>query len=86
MTPTDPATIPGRNCAPPANPEWWFPPEGNTTLQRRATKNCRGCVALETCLAWALHHEAGKPRSARSGIYGGLTPPQRARLQERGAA
>lgn len=80
MTITDPATIPGRNCAPPADPEAWFPPDSNISEQRRATVHCHGCPALTVCLEWAMHHEAGRPRSARTGVYGGLTSAQRARL------
>ena len=45
-----------------------------------AARMCRACPAREQCLAEALLHEAGKTTSGRYGIWGGLTPKQRAHM------
>jgi WhiB family redox-sensing transcriptional regulator len=74
----DPGTIPGRGC------EGIDPDELFTTSvaeQRRIAKTvCTGCPALDVCLEWALAFEAGVGHSGRAGIYGGLTPRQRAKV------
>jgi WhiB family transcriptional regulator, redox-sensing transcriptional regulator len=53
----------------------WFPEKGGSTAQAKAI--CRACEVRAECLEYALeHHE-------HWGIWGGLSGPQRRRLQRR---
>jgi hypothetical protein len=70
---------PGRNCAN-GDTEAWFPPRTDTRATRQATALCNGCPVISECLEYALNAEAGIGKSGRDGIYGGMTPTERARL------
>lgn len=63
-------------------PELFFPVLGEAEGQVRIAKwVCRrACPVRDECLADALRHEAGKHAHDRHGIWGGLTPSERARL------
>lgn len=83
--PDAPAT-PSRTPPPPkpgqtpcqADPDLWHSDQPDE--QQVAARACQGCPVREQCLAEALLHEAGKTTSGRYGIWGGLTPKQRARM------
>ena len=64
---------------------WWHPDDGTYTprSQSVARNICGTCPIQTACLAWALHVEAATPGS-RWGMYGGLTPDERAELARRG--
>ena len=70
---------PDRNCAN-GDLEAWFPPRNDTRANREAAALCNGCPVITACLEYAMTVEAGMGASGRDGIYGGLTPPERARL------
>lgn len=55
------------------DPDLFFPERGTST--REAKEVCRGCVARERCLAYAL------ARVERFGIWGGLSERERKRLR-----
>lgn len=65
-------------------PEHIFFPEsgGTATIARRI---CAVCPVRLDCLNTALDAESGVSRRNRYGIYGGLTPDQRARLARKAA-
>lgn len=66
------------------SPDDWFPPKGGSIDRPRAI--CRQCPVRRQCLAYAMEIEAGEAAIHRHGIWGGLTPRQRARLAEGEAA
>lgn len=59
------------------NPDMWFPTEGEG--YRRPKAICAACPVTAECLAWAMDNETSTSW-ARFGMYGGLTPDQRADL------
>ena len=63
------------------DPELWFRLD-KTLTDRDATKLavaiCSTCPVREACLAQALKDEGGVSVTGRHGIFGGLTPEQRA--------
>lgn len=58
------------------DPEAWFPPPGGSAPVARAL--CQTCPAIDPCLEAALDFEGTVNRLGRFGIWGGLTPQQRA--------
>jgi hypothetical protein len=75
----DPATVPGRNCAD-LDPDLFFPAANDLKGLRAAKRLCHGCPALVECLEFALALERGTGHSGRSGVFGGTTPRQRAKI------
>lgn len=72
-----PTPKPGRTpCQ--ADPDLWH--SDHLDEQHHAARACQGCPVREQCLAEAMLHEAGKTTSGRHGIWGGLTPKQRAHM------
>ena len=57
------------------DPDLFFPERGAST--REAKEVCRGCVAREDCLEFALVN------SEKFGIWGGLSERERRRLRRR---
>ena len=57
------------------NPELWFPHESDPPDEARAI--CSLCPVRAECLAFAVANDV------RHGMWGGLTPAQRSRLQPR---
>lgn len=56
----------------------WDEPGGDDALE--AVRICNtACTVREACLADAMEREAGSGPEHRGGIWGGLTPKQRAR-------
>lgn len=55
------------------DPESFFPEKGGST--RDAKRTCRSCEVRAECLEYALETDE------RFGIYGGLSPEQRRRIQ-----
>ena len=71
------------------NPDAWYSPNvinrgggGNRSLARAL---CAPCGHRGDCVAAAMRAEAGKPVGERHGVWGGLLPVERARL-DRGEA
>lgn len=58
------------------DPEAWFPPPGGSAPIARAL--CQTCPAIAPCLEAALTFERDTKRASRFGIWGGLTPTERA--------
>ena len=60
------------------HPDQWFAesPQGHA----EAARLCAGCPIAEQCLAVAMRAERGLGPYSRYGVFGGLTPDQRARL------
>ncbi len=82
-TPTAPAT-PGRwadraLCAQ-ADPDAWFPGNGQRALAATATRICGHCPVRPQCLDYALSG-ADTWAGITTGIWGGTTPQQRAQLR-----
>jgi WhiB family redox-sensing transcriptional regulator len=57
------------------DPDLFFPERGAST--REAKEVCRGCVAREECLEYAITH------SEKFGIWGGLSERERRRIRRR---
>lgn len=57
--------------------DWWYADEtaNGVADMRRAKQVCRGCDVRIECLEWALAHDE------RFGVWGGLSPRQRAGLR-----
>lgn len=67
-------------------PEWWMPDTtGDVNYYRRAKAICATCPIRTRCLADAMRAEASGSDVHRHGLWGGLTPAERATLA-RGAA
>ena len=66
-----PAWVDEALCAQ-TDPEAFYPEKGKPTGQAKAV--CRRCPVREKCLAAALE------RGERFGVWGGLSTPERARL------
>lgn len=68
------------------HPNWYELPGGGglSRTAREAIAVCRLCGVNRECLEFALRVESSEPRKM-SGIYGGLTPQQRATLARRSA-
>lgn len=67
-------------------PDLWFP-DGfvkplHVAQAEEAKGWCRLCPVLAECRSWVMEFEAGKPESGRHGVCAGLTPRQRARLDQ----
>lgn len=77
-----PAWIDEAVCAS-VDAELWFPGKGDTTKPAKAL--CATCPVSAQCLAWAMETEE-QTAGGRFGIYGGLSPRERARLARRSAA
>lgn len=56
----------------------FFPSTGESG--HTARKICAACPVASACLTFALEFEHGLSRQMRSGVYGGLSPYQRAQL------
>jgi WhiB family redox-sensing transcriptional regulator len=69
------------NCAG-TDTEAFFPIETDREGTRVAKSICKGCPVASECLELAMGAESG---TQRHGIYGGLTPRQRADLARRRA-
>jgi WhiB family redox-sensing transcriptional regulator len=64
------------------DPEVFFPPTGD--IAETARNVCKGCEVRLECLAYAMEHEPQwLNRHYRYGVWGGLTPTERARLGDR---
>ena len=62
-----------------ADPDLWFPQVEATGEQRHApVRICGDCPVQDTCLKDAMRREHGLSTRMRFGIWGGLTPTQRA--------
>lgn len=65
------------------NPEHWFPEVGGP-VNTAAKAICRRCPVATKCLDYALDIEGDASQWGRHGIYGGMTPEQRAQLARPG--
>jgi WhiB family redox-sensing transcriptional regulator len=61
------------NCMGVVDPDLFFPERGAST--REAKEVCRGCVAREDCLEYALDN------GEKFGIWGGMSERERRRLR-----
>lgn len=61
-----------------SNPEGWY--SGHPTAIAAAKAVCDTCPEKRECLTMALRAEVGEPVSLRFGIFGGMTPAERAAL------
>lgn len=69
------------------DPELFFADaNGGSAVYEHARVICARCPVRLECLQYALRHEAGHDKSHRYGMYGGLTPGERARLVNRRVA
>lgn len=64
------------------NPNLWFPDPGGPgrAQTRRAKAICHTCPVQTDCLAAAMAAEGALVAARRGGVWGGLTPEERARL------
>ena len=56
------------------DPDLWFP-DSRVTVDAGVVAICRSCPIRRPCLAYALWH-------VEDGVWGGLTPRERERVQE----
>lgn len=59
-----------------ANPEWFFPTPGNTTMTDAAVSLCNKCPVRVKCLTYALETDSAW------GIWGATTEKQRKQIKE----
>jgi hypothetical protein len=73
-------------CRDTINPEAWFR-DGKYAADREDTAAaiaiCRTCPVMDACLERALADEGSRPGGSRFGIFGGLTPKQRGKLDRK---
>lgn len=67
------------------SPDDWFPDgtigQGAKREMEYAASVCRAlCTIRANCLTLAMRCEDGQPAASRHGVFGGLTPSQRAAL------
>ena len=74
-------------CAPfvTAGIDLWFPgeherPDARDRRVQDAKDVCAGCPVRDACLAYAMDREGSRHAHLRGGIYGGLTPEERASI------
>ncbi|VXB24063.1 WhiB family transcriptional regulator [Citricoccus sp. K5] len=58
------------------DPEQWFPAPGGTAPIARAL--CQTCPVIDACLEAALDFEGDARRADRFGVWGGMSPQERA--------
>lgn len=63
------------------DPALFFPSMGRTG--EAAKRVCDGCLVRDECLSWALDDEGDDPGHLRHGVWGGMTPRERADLAHR---
>ncbi len=63
-----------------ADPDLWYSDDPDAA--REATRVCCGCPLATACLEAALDIERGLVASRRHGVWGGLTPHQRAAMDQ----
>lgn len=61
------------------DPSVFFPVKGGSS--REAKRICGICPVKQQCLDFALERESQHDASVMAGIYGGLSPKQRAELR-----
>lgn len=61
-----------------ADPEMFFPEKGRTPEAAKAI--CATCPVIDACLDHALTLEGNTDRSHRYGVWGGVSPKERARM------
>ena len=66
------------------NPEMWFVERGYSNKPAKAV--CAECPIRQACLEMAMELEAGRCRSLRFGVYGGLSPDEREALDRSAVA
>ena len=59
----------------------WFPGPGQSGHDAQ-TVCLYHCPVRADCLSWAMDVEAGRKSSHRTGVFGGLTGPQRAQHEQ----
>lgn len=71
-------------CSGIADPDIFFPRRGGDAASRwgRARRICASCPVTTECLGAALREEGGLLARYRDGMRGGLTPQQRADLDD----
>jgi hypothetical protein len=82
--PTADLSSPGLPCR--RDPDAWFAGSDHTDRQverAEARALCGGCEAQPACLDAALRFEVGKNRHYRYGVWGGMTPGERVREDQR---
>lgn len=62
------------------DPTWFAPAEDALTQYPRGRAVCMRCPVRDACLTDAMNREGDKPASHRAGLWGGLSPEQRAAL------
>jgi WhiB family redox-sensing transcriptional regulator len=68
-------------CATPdADPHWFIPAESGRTSYSRGRAVCIRCPVRDACLTDALTREGNAKADDRAGLWGGLSPEQRANL------
>lgn len=67
-------------------PEAWFDLDTLGRAHPDVVETCETCPRRETCLADAMREETGLSRHSRYGVFGGLTPIERERLERDGVS
>lgn len=60
-----------------------FYPERGRYITKRAAQLCGACLVRAECLAYAMQREGPVTADSRAGVWGGLTPDERARIYYR---
>lgn len=68
------------------DPEMFYPnyTGGRARESEEAKRWCRACPVLDQCRAWVMEFEHGEPAGNRFGVWAGMTPRERARLERSG--
>lgn len=62
------------------NPAWFAPPEDVPPSYARGKAVCMRCPVRDACLNDALTKEGRAPAEDRAGLWGGMSPEQRANI------
>lgn len=62
------------------NPAWFVPPEDMPPSYARGKAVCMRCPVRDACLNDALTKEGHAPAEDRAGLWGGMSPEQRANI------
>lgn len=78
-------TLIDRARCPEVGAEWFFADDEDRerpSMYQAAKKVCNTCPVADLCLSLAMDYEGDSDRHNRSGVWGGMTPSERAELRD----
>jgi WhiB family redox-sensing transcriptional regulator len=81
---TPPPWMDDAACLDHPHPDIFFPTPGGTARPAQAV--CDTCPVKDNCAQYAINLERAAPHRGRAGIFGGLTPTERAQISQQSRA